>query len=139
VMKITFPHLHSFAKNDLITISSMLQIESFQYHFNLPLLEIAFEKFYEVSIILQSLPGNVQIDKWSYIWGNGSFSVSKVYNHFIGQEYVHPTFKWIWESCCQMKQHVFFWLLLQNRLNTRGLLQRKNMMLDSYTCEFCLL
>jgi hypothetical protein len=34
-----------------------------------------------------------------------------------------------------MKQKVFFWLLLQNKLNTRGLLQRKNMVLNSYTCE----
>jgi hypothetical protein len=38
-----------------------------------------------------------------------------------------------------MKQKVFFWFLLQNRLNTRGLLQRKNMVLDSYTYDLCLL
>jgi hypothetical protein len=38
-----------------------------------------------------------------------------------------------------MKQKVFFCLLLQNRLNTRELLQRKNMVLDSYACELCLL
>jgi hypothetical protein len=37
-----------------------------------------------------------------------------------------------------MKHKVFFWLLLQNRLNTRALLRRKNMVLDSYTCELCL-
>jgi hypothetical protein len=34
---------------------------------------------------------------------------------------------------------VFFWLLLKNRLNTRRMLQRKNMALDSYDCELCLL
>jgi hypothetical protein len=32
----------------------------------------------------------------------------------------------------------FLWLLLNDRLNTRVLLQRKNMTLDSYTCELCL-
>jgi hypothetical protein len=32
-----------------------------------------------------------------------------------------------------------FWLLLQDKLNTRGLLRRKHMHLDSYTCEVCLL
>jgi hypothetical protein len=32
-----------------------------------------------------------------------------------------------------------FWLLLQDKLNTRGLLRRKHMHLDSYTCELCLL
>jgi hypothetical protein len=43
VMKVSFPHLHSFAKSDIITVSSVLQMESFQDHFNMPLLEIAFE------------------------------------------------------------------------------------------------
>jgi hypothetical protein len=71
--------------------------------------------------------------------GGGSYLVSKSYNHLMGQEYVHPAFKWIWRSKCQMKQKVFFWLLLHNRLNTRGMLQRRNMIPDSYTCELCLL
>jgi hypothetical protein len=73
VMKVTFPHLHSFAKNDLITVSSVLQMESFQDHFNLPLSKIAFEQFYKVSIILQSLHVDGQRDKWPHIWGNGNF------------------------------------------------------------------
>jgi hypothetical protein len=30
-------------------------------------------------------------------------------------------------------------VVLKDRLNTRGLLRRKNMQLDSYTCEMCLL
>jgi hypothetical protein len=34
---------------------------------------------------------------------------------------------------------VFFWLLLHNRLNTRAMLRRKNMELDSYTCGNCIL
>jgi hypothetical protein len=38
-----------------------------------------------------------------------------------------------------MKHKVFFWLLLVNRLNTRGLLQRRGMILDSYTCDLCIL
>jgi hypothetical protein len=33
----------------------------------------------------------------------------------------------------------FFWLHLKNRLNTRNLLRRKNMPLESYDCELCLL
>jgi hypothetical protein len=43
VLKFSFPHLHSFAKNDAIAINSVLQMESFEDHFNLPLSEIAFE------------------------------------------------------------------------------------------------
>jgi hypothetical protein len=55
VMKASFPHLHSFAKSDVITVISVLQLEHFQDHFNLPLSEIAFEQFCEVSMIIQSL------------------------------------------------------------------------------------
>jgi hypothetical protein len=76
-------------------------------------------------MILQALLEEAGLDQWSYIWGNSTNSVSKVYNHLLGQEYVHPTFRWIWKSCCQSKHKVFFWLLLRNMLNTRGLLQRK--------------
>jgi hypothetical protein len=67
VMKVAFPHFHSFSKNDLVTTSSVLQMESFEDHFNLPLSEIAFEQFCEVSLFLQSLCGDGQLDKWSYI------------------------------------------------------------------------
>jgi hypothetical protein len=67
VLKVSFPHLHSFAKSDIITVSSVLQMESFQEYFNLLLSEIAFEQFYELNVILQSLPGDDQKDKWSYI------------------------------------------------------------------------
>jgi hypothetical protein len=45
------------------------------------------------------------------------------------------TLPWLWRSSCQQKHKVFFLLLLPNKLSTRGLLKRKNMKLDSYTCE----
>jgi hypothetical protein len=108
LMKISFPQLHSFAKNDAITISSVLQMESFEKHFNLPLSEIAFDQFCELIVLLQSLLENDRNDRWSYIWGSGTYSASKAYNHLIGHEYVHRAFKWIWRSSCQMKQKVFF-------------------------------
>ena len=48
-------------------------------------------------------------------------------------------FKWIWKSKCTNKWKVFVWLLLANRLNTRGLLKRKHMKLrdDNYACLLC--
>jgi hypothetical protein len=131
VLELSFPHLHSFAKNDLITLSSMLQAQDFATHFNLTLLEIAYEQYCELTILLQGLPVSDGNDKWSYIWRNDNYIVSKAYNHLIGQVHVHPAFKWIWISKCQSKQKVFFWLLLQNRLNTRCMLRRTNMILNS--------
>jgi hypothetical protein len=46
-------------------------------------------------------------------------------------------FKWLWKSKCQPKHKVFFWLLLKDRLNTRNILKRKNMQLDSFDCVIC--
>jgi hypothetical protein len=37
------------------------------------------------------------------------------------------------------KQKLFFWLFLHDRLNTRDVLKRWNMELESYTCENCIL
>lgn len=58
----------------------------------------------------------------------------------VGHRSVHPAFLWIWKSKCQMKHKVFFfWLLLRDRISTIELLRRRNMELDSYTCELCIL
>jgi hypothetical protein len=56
VLKLSFPQLHSYAKSDKGTISSILQMENFQEHFHLPLSEIAYEQLCEVIVLLQSLP-----------------------------------------------------------------------------------
>lgn len=38
-----------------------------------------------------------------------------------------------------MKHKVFFWLVLNDRVNTTGLLKRRNMFLEAYDCELCIL
>jgi hypothetical protein len=108
VLKLSFPQLHSFAKSDTITLRSVLQTKNFEDLFNLPLSEVAYEQFCELIILLQGLPVSEKNDKWSYIWGNGTYTMSKTYDHLMGHAYVHPAFKWIWRSKCQIKQKVFF-------------------------------
>jgi hypothetical protein len=51
-----------------------------------------------------------------------------------GHSEVHAAYSWIWKSCCQLKHKIFLWLLLKDRLSTRDLLRRRNMILDDYTC-----
>jgi hypothetical protein len=87
---------------------------------------------------MQSLQLTNTKDTWSYIWGTKNYSSVKAYMHLLGFDSVHPTLKWIWKTKCQTKHKVFFWLLLQDRLNTRGMLRRRNMYLDSYVCEICI-
>lgn len=77
-------------------------------------------------------------DQWTHIWGNGVFSTAKNYKRMIGHTQVHLSTRWLWKSCCQMKHKVFFWLILHDRLNTRGILKRRNMVLDNYNCEMCI-
>jgi hypothetical protein len=72
------------------------------------------------------------------MWGSKEYSVQKAYLQLSGSSDVHPAFNWIWKSKCQAKHKVFFWLLLHDGLNTHRQLQRKDMALDSYTCELCL-
>ena len=44
--------------------------------------------------------------------------------------------RWIWKSCVLPKHKFFFWLLLQDRLNTRDPLARKNFTVSSVLKEF---
>ena len=46
-------------------------------------------------------------------------------------------FHWLWKSCCQQKHITFFWLLLYDILNTRDMLQRKQIFIVDYTCVLC--
>jgi hypothetical protein len=139
VLKFTYPELFSFATKENVTLKEVLASVSFQSNFQLPLSEEAFYQFCDLSIFLQALEINGDNDSWSYIWGNRQYSSAKAYKHLSGSQPVHPALKWIWRSTCQMKHKVFFWLFLMDRLNTRGLLRRKSMHLESYTCEMCLL
>jgi hypothetical protein len=135
----SFPHLYSFAVNTKITIKAAAEAKIFQDLFQTPLSVEAFEEYCKLEIIMQTLQLSEENDRWEYIWGNGSFSSAKAYKHLIGSCQTHPAYKWIWKSKCQMKHKVFFWLLLRDILNTRGLLRRKHMYLDSYVCELWIL
>ena len=61
------------------------------------------------------------------------------YKAIIGHRQVHSLFKWLWKAKCQMKHKVFFWLLLKDRINTRDILQRRGMVIESVTCDLCIL
>jgi hypothetical protein len=64
-------------------------------------------------------------DKGRYIWNSGDYSSQKAYLQTIGINDASPIFQWMWKSCVMDKHKFFFWLLLRDRLNTRGLLRRK--------------
>jgi hypothetical protein len=77
---------------------------------------------------------------WSMMIGLifGAPTSRKAYLYLSGTIPASPLFKWIWKSSILPKHKFFFWLLLQERQNTRNLLIRKNMFLDSYCCPVCI-
>jgi hypothetical protein len=138
ILKSSFLELHSYALNGIIIVKAALHLDSLEDLFHLPLSVHVFDQYCELEIMLQSLHIIEYNDIWTYIWGGSQYSASKAYNHLIGSQVVHPTFKWLWKSSYQQKHKVFYWMFLQNRLN-RVLLRRKRMQLESYTCDLCIL
>jgi hypothetical protein len=45
--------------------------------------------------------------------------------------------RWVWKSCAMHKHEIFFSVLLQDKLNTRDLLERKNFHIESHECVLC--
>jgi hypothetical protein len=68
----------------------------------------------------------------------GKYSSQKIYELIYKVPIAPVTFALIWKTKCQPKQKLFFWLLLHDKLNTKSVLRRRNMDLDSYTCENCI-
>jgi hypothetical protein len=46
-------------------------------------------------------------------------------------------FKWIWSSAALPKQKFFFWLLVQDRLNTKDMMERKSFYVQCNRCVLC--
>ena len=108
-------------------------------NFYLPLSVQARDELDDLQTSLASLELTEVNDAWHPIWGSEELASSKFYLHcFRGME-ADDAFKWIWKSKCTNKWKVFAWLLLADRLNTRGLLKRKHMKLrdNNYAYLLC--
>jgi hypothetical protein len=67
IIKLSYAQLHSFAINGNITAKAVMEQESLQDIFHLPLSEEAYEQLCELDIIMQSLQLTGEKDTWSYI------------------------------------------------------------------------
>lgn len=54
----------------------------------------------------------------------------------MGPSSAHIIFK-IWKFYVRLRHKIFIWLLLYDRINTRNLLNRKSLFLESYNCALC--
>lgn len=106
--------------------------------FRLPLSQQASAQPVELNNEIENLNLNPdENDVWTYIWGSPSFFSNKAYQSLRGTHPACPIFKCLWNSRAQHTHKFFFWLILRDRLNTRAMLRRRNMQLDSYHCVLC--
>lgn len=136
VLKHELPELFSFSVKKNMSLHQAAQVDLYTL-FSLPLSIEAYEQFQQLKGIMATVQISDSPDNWTHIWGNAVYSSSRAYKQFIGHVQLHPSYSWLWNASCQMKHKVFFWLLLKDRVNTRGMLRRRNMELDSYACELC--
>lgn len=137
--RIKYPELFSFAERESILLVQAKAEENFSDLFNQPLSEEAYDQWQLLYNYLENLQLAQGNDIWKHMGQKHMYEASRVYKALIGHLQVHPSFKWLWKAKGQPKDKVFFWLLLHNCLNTRELLKRRNMQLESYTCEMCIL
>jgi hypothetical protein len=138
IPKQQYPELFSFTKSTKLSIAEVKEQDHLFRIFQLPLSEQAYEQYLELQVVWEQIFLSNVKDRWRYIWDSDSYSTQKTYRHLMGQTQVHSIYKRLWKSKCQPKHKVFYWLWLKNRLNTRNMLRRKNMTLESYSCENCL-
>lgn len=95
--------------------------------FQFPLTSEAYQQYLVLENSINNIVLSDQSDVWQYIWGSGFYSSNKAYKRLIGHVQLDPVYRWLRGSKWQPKCKLFFLLLLKNRLNTIGLLRRRNM------------
>jgi hypothetical protein len=70
--------------------------------------------------------------------GGTCYASSKFYQYSFREVHPEKTISWVWKSKCIPKIKFFACLLLNDKLNTRNMLRRRNKFLeDGYNCSLC--
>jgi hypothetical protein len=132
-----FPRLFSFVLDKEMSAADVFSTEDFSQLFYRPLSAEAFQEYCQVQQGLITEPLSGRPDIWKYAWGE-KYHPSKFYAHLHADMVVPAVFRWLWKSACMMKTKMFAWLLLNDRLNTRDLLVRRNWTVsDDRHCVLC--
>lgn len=132
-----FPELYSFAVDKDISLIKLQTQEEISLLFHRPLSYQAYTQFNMVQEMINSRVATEDKDQWLYSWTSPQYSSRKMYKLLMGSSSAHIIFKNLWSTACRLRHKIFYWLLLQDRLNTRNLLHRKSMFLQDYNCAIC--
>jgi hypothetical protein len=134
-----YPHLFSFVKESNCSVQHFLSLwPDYDQNFQLPLSIEASHQLAELSdsLVEWDRESNAN-DQWVYTRGSRIFTSKQAYDSLKGHSQAPVPFHWLWKSRCQGKHRVFFWLLLNDRLNTKNLLRRKRFNVLSVACVLC--
>ena len=137
ILQHKYPELHSFCHKADLTVHEFLQMDNPMEHFHTPLSLPALHQFQELQYILQNTQLSDSHDSWNYSWGS-AFSSIKLYKCLTESDHNPPViFRKIWKNAAILRYKIFLWLILHDRVNSRGLLKWKSFHLPSYDCETC--
>jgi hypothetical protein len=134
-----FDRLFSFAKDKLQSIKDFMGADSLLQNFHLPLSIEAHDELIQLQDLLNGFqlhPDNN--DSWVFNSGKGIFRPNLVYKqHFNNLVTHHPSCA-IWKSKCTSKHKFFAWLILHDRINTKGMILRRHWKVtDNNDCVLC--
>jgi hypothetical protein len=134
-----FPRLFSFALDQNISLRDMVNLDNIEEHFYLPLSAQAFDEFTQVGEIVLSQELNPEgKDVWKTQWKDGVYTASKYYHYMFRDQHASPILARIWKSKCILRIKFFAWLLINDRLNTRDMLRRRQCNVTNvYDCVLC--
>ncbi|WVZ76610.1 hypothetical protein U9M48_024573 [Paspalum notatum var. saurae] len=134
-----FPSLTSFVDDLKMSVKEVQEAVDLASIFILPLSEQAHS---ELQMLISNLNGSSynseRQDEWSYPGAELKFSVSKYYARKHSGVQVPSIFQKLWKTKCTMRTKFFFWLVLVDRINTKDMLHRRNLMArNERSCVMC--
>jgi hypothetical protein len=136
----TFPCLFSFAKKKDCSLQDFLANMDMERNFHTPLSPQAAHEYLAFHEMMSNLQNSAFAkDKWTYSWGNTTFSSSKFYSLTFQLIQLPVAFNWIWQSKLGKKFKIFVWLVFRDIINSKNILRRKNFLpLDiNLDCDLC--
>jgi hypothetical protein len=99
---------------------------------------VAAEEFVALSTLMAGVVLSTEADVRRCPWEDVAqkLSSSKLYGAVVSTGVGCEYYKFVWKNCTPPKVKFFGWLLVQNRIQTKGNLVKKNC-LDNDACEIC--
>jgi hypothetical protein len=132
------PRAFSFTTDEDVSVQQFLNSGRLANNFHFPLSTEAFHELTKLQLQCADVFMTETSDSWTYCWGSSSFSSRQYYKFCFRNVEPHASFLWLCKSKCTPRIKFVGWLLLLDRLNTRNMLKRRQMVIDSgFNCLMC--